>query len=69
MMNNYNYREVASFSDRREPKVYFELRRIQNVLYFSLDDYFVYEFRGKSLEQIICEDMGLYLGVEELSEE
>jgi hypothetical protein len=38
------------------------------VLYFSLDDYFVYGFRGKELEQIICEDMGLYLGVEELSE-
>jgi|JI10StandDraft_1071094.scaffolds.fasta_scaffold2876741_1 hypothetical protein len=60
MMNEFNYSEIQSYTDRHEPKVYFELRRIQNALYWSLDDHFVYNFKQKSLDQIVCEDMGLY---------
>ena len=59
LMNQHNYGEIGSYSDRHVKEVYLELRRIQNTLYWSLDDFFVYEFRGKSLEQIICEYIGL----------
>lgn len=60
-MGEYNYYEMGSYSDRKERNIYFELRRIQNVVYWSMDDLYVYGFKEKSLKQIIAEDMGLYL--------
>jgi len=61
LIYSHNYSEVDSYTDRTQKDIYFELKRIQKVIYWSFDDYFVYNFREKLLPQIISEDMGLYL--------
>lgn len=40
-----------------------ELRRIRKIIFWALDDYFVYGYKEKSLEQIVAEDMGLALEI------
>lgn len=57
----FNYAQMEAFSDRKDREVYYELKRMSNVIFFALDDYFRFGFTEKPLGQIICEDMGLYL--------
>jgi hypothetical protein len=59
-LNTHTLKEVNSYTDRFDIEVYHELKRMQNVIYWSLDDYFVYNFKEKSLKQILCEDLGLH---------
>ena len=61
-VDRHNRNEVNSYTDKMEKGVYHELCRIKNVTDFALDDYFVYGFREKPLEQILAEDVGLWLG-------
>lgn len=51
---------MESFSDGKDREIYFELKRISNVVHFSLDDHFHYGFKEKPFAQIVCEDMGIY---------
>jgi hypothetical protein len=56
----FNYSQMEKFSDRRDREIYYELKRISNVIHFALDDRFHYGLAEKPLAQIVCEDMGLY---------
>jgi hypothetical protein len=59
-MEEFNYAQIESFTDRRDREIYYELKRVSNVVHFALDDHFHYAFKQKPLAQIVCEDMGLY---------
>ncbi|CAD8171426.1 unnamed protein product [Paramecium pentaurelia] len=51
--SNYIYQ----FDDNYNQEMRQELERNQEVLQFVLDDYFIYQFKKKSLEQIVFEDI------------
>ncbi|CAD8074160.1 unnamed protein product [Paramecium sonneborni] len=48
---------IYQFDDNYNQEMKQELERNQQVLQFVLDDYFIYQFQKKTLEQIVFEDI------------
>lgn len=68
LFNQYIKDFVYTFNDYFDSDVYYELLRMQRTIFYALDDYFVYNFKKKTIIDIISED--ILLGeFEENSEE
>ena len=59
VLEQYTRDFVYEFSEAFDRDVYEELTRIQGIIFWSLDDFYLYGFHEKPIEQIILEDMGL----------
>ena len=52
-MEDYTKDHVYDYQEHFDRSVYEELKRIQGVMFWYLDDYFLYDFKKKPIEQII----------------
>ena len=60
LLEQYTRDQVYEYDETFDREIYEELKRRQEVIFWALDQYFVFGRKEKGLGQIIEEDFGLW---------
>lgn len=60
LLEEYTRNQVYEYDEIFDRQIYEELKRRQEVIFWSLDEFFVFSLKDKTLGQIIEQDLGLW---------